>query len=223
MSSSFDDSNSVEVKEDSFHDDSDDPDNPVESKPVANPLQEQSDITQAEVPNDDINTGEKSSQSNKSGSNDTSGKEQTNRHRHKHYHDKKPNQGDQANSEPLQSRPQNVDAGYVAQMKVVLSQTRAAFGDGRWHDCTDEKEVKETIHPIIAENHNLKRRLDLLVKLLAESRYEIRQHRLEFEQCVDVANKLKEMLGEPPIEVKITPDDTITFTNGNESSDSDDI
>lgn len=221
MSSSDDDSKSFELKEDSFQDDSDDPDNPVESK-KADPLQDQSlDLNPNTEPSqENPKVEEKSGQSKKSGSENSSAKDQPARHRHRHYHEKP---AEQADSDVPQIRPQNVDAGYSAQIKMVLSQTKAAYGDGEWHDCTDENEVKETIHPIIAENHNLKRRLDLLVKLLAESRYEIQQNRLEFEQCVEVANKLKEILGEPPIEVRITPDDTITFTHDDDSSYSNDV
>lgn len=82
-------------------------------------------------------------------------------------------------------------------IQIALSGSKLVFtNDGIWRDASDKMELMDSVHPIIAENVNLRRRAELLVRLVAESEYENQQIEAEMKECDELTKKLKEMLGE---------------------------
>ena len=80
------------------------------------------------------------------------------------------------------------------QITLSLSGSKFVFSSGKWIDITDKNEVSSIMHPLVAENMNLKRRYELLLSLLAESDFEIQQNQKELEDVEGVISQLKEIL-----------------------------
>lgn len=82
-------------------------------------------------------------------------------------------------------------------IQIALSGSKLVFtNDGIWRDASDKTELMESVHPIIAENVNLRRRAELLVRLVAKSEYENQQVEAEMKECDELIKQLKAMLGE---------------------------
>lgn len=93
--------------------------------------------------------------------------------------------------------PMNKDAISKNDIQIALSGSKLVFtGDGIWRDASDKIELMESVHPIIAENINLRRRAELLVRLVSESEYENQQIESEMKECDDIIKELKKLLGE---------------------------
>ena len=80
------------------------------------------------------------------------------------------------------------------QITLSLSGSKFVFSSGKWIDITDKNEVSSIMHPLVAENMNLKRRYELLLSLLAESDFEIKKKQKELEDVEGVISQLKEIL-----------------------------
>ena len=105
---------------------------------------------------------------------------------------KKKNISDRVSMEPENSK-KNLKAPSI---QIALSGNKIVYSNGEWHDVTDMKEASEAIHPIVAENISLKKRAELLVRLIAESEYEIQLIQSEMEEVDDIISKFKEIIGE---------------------------
>lgn len=92
-------------------------------------------------------------------------------------------------AQPNMSRPD---------VEICLSGSKLIHGvDGFWHDVTDQGELMNAVHPVIAENMNLRERAKLLVRLVAENEYQNDRVTTEIKECNDVIKELKRLLGEP--------------------------
>ena len=86
--------------------------------------------------------------------------------------------------------------GYAPQIQIALTGNKLAFADGTWQDVSDIGELIDKVHPIVAEKINLQRRAELLVKLIAKSEYESQLIQNEINECDEVINGLKKILGD---------------------------
>ena len=101
--------------------------------------------------------------------------------------------------------------GIVGKKKIAVSPERAArpniqialsgsklvyTSEDTWRDASDQVELQSAIHPVLAENINLKKRAELLVRLVAESQYENQQLEAEMKECDEVIKELRRTLGE---------------------------
>ena len=82
-------------------------------------------------------------------------------------------------------------------IQIALSGSKLVFtAEDAWRDLSDHMELQSAIHPVIAENINLKKRAELLVRLVSESQYENQQLESEMKECDEVIKQLRKFLGE---------------------------
>jgi hypothetical protein len=100
-------------------------------------------------------------------------------------------------------------------INLALSGSKLVYS-GAWQDVSDQADLMRVVHPVIGENISLKRRAELLVRLVAQSEFESQQIDHEIKECDDVIRDLHKMLGddlpeppeeEPPDEDSTTPSD----------------
>ena len=95
------------------------------------------------------------------------------------------------------NEPLSPEKAARANIQIALSGSKLVFtSDGIWRDASDQTELENAVHPILAENIALKKRAELLVKLVAESEYENQQIVGEIKECDEVIKQLRKMLGE---------------------------
>jgi hypothetical protein len=88
------------------------------------------------------------------------------------------------------------DAPGQAAIQICLSGSKIAYANGAWVDVTDREELAGAVHPIAAENISLKKRAELLVRLVAEREYETHQVGDEIVECEEVIRGLLRMIGD---------------------------
>jgi hypothetical protein len=88
------------------------------------------------------------------------------------------------------------EAPVRAAIQITLSGNKIAYANGAWIDVTDPEELAGSVHPIVAENISLKKRAELLVRLVAEREYETHQIEDEIVECDEVIRDLSRMMGD---------------------------
>jgi hypothetical protein len=81
-------------------------------------------------------------------------------------------------------------------IQITLSGNKIAYANGAWIDVTDAEELAGSVHPLVAENMSLKKRAELLVRLIAEREYETHQIEDEIVECDEVIRDLSRMMGD---------------------------
>lgn len=76
-------------------------------------------------------------------------------------------------------------------INFALSGNKFVFQNNKWHDVTDIKEYEGRIHPTIAENISLKKRVELLVDLVAKSQFEANEISKDLEEATEIYEALK--------------------------------
>jgi hypothetical protein len=147
----------------------------------------------------------RSSQSSGLGSNSRSGSKSSPRSsKHSQDGDESPRSNVRLPPAPSQGARPSPSAN--PQIQIALSGSKLIYADNTWTDVSDKAELMRTIHPVIGENMSLKKRAELLVRLVAQSQYETQQIDNEISECDDVIRDLHKMLGDeipeenPPVE-----------------------
>lgn len=108
--------------------------------------------------------------------------------------------------------PKKKGNGYSPQIQISLSGSKLAFANGVWQDVSEIGELVDKVHPIVQESISLKKRAELLVRLIAESEYESQLIQNEMNECDEVIKSLRKVLGE---------DDSTSQTATEEDDDDD--
>ena len=95
--------------------------------------------------------------------------------------------------EPETTKPKRGAPGPTIQL--ALSGNKLVYQNAVWNDVTDFEELQNYIHPTVAENIALKKRVEVLVKLLAESRYKTDCISKDVKEAQNILSDLKEATG----------------------------
>ena len=91
-------------------------------------------------------------------------------------------------------------------INLALSGNKLVYQQAVWNDVTDIEELKKFVHPTVAENISLKKRVEILVKLLAESRYQTECVKKDIKEAQNILSELKESTGVTDNETTIVLD-----------------
>lgn len=80
-------------------------------------------------------------------------------------------------------------------IQIALSGNKLVYQNAVWNDVTDIEELNNYIHPTVAENISLKKRVEVLVKLLSESRYQTDCILKDVKEAQNILADLKEATG----------------------------
>ena len=87
------------------------------------------------------------------------------------------------------------DSTYInSNIQFSLSGNKIIYNNNKWDDVTNFEEIKNNIHPILAENINLKKRRELLVKLVAESEYINQNLEVDINEATQILDELNSNL-----------------------------
>ena len=80
-------------------------------------------------------------------------------------------------------------------IQFALSGNKLIYQQSIWNDVTNIEELNNFIHPTVAENISLKKRVEVLVHLLTESRYQTECIKKDIKEAQDILTELKESTG----------------------------
>ena len=80
-------------------------------------------------------------------------------------------------------------------IQISLSGSKLIYQQSVWNDVTNVEELKNIVHPTVAENTSLKKRVEILVHLLAESRYQTECIKKDIKEAQNILSELKESTG----------------------------
>ena len=80
-------------------------------------------------------------------------------------------------------------------IQISLSGNKFIYQQSVWNDVTSLEELNNFVHPTVAENISLKKRVEILVRLLAESRYQTECIKKDIKEAQDILTELKESTG----------------------------
>ncbi|EAY15302.1 circumsporozoite protein, putative [Trichomonas vaginalis G3] len=98
-------------------------------------------------------------------------------------------------------------------IQAAYTGNKLVYQSSLWNDVTDLKDFENRVHPVVAENMSLKRRLELLVKLVAESRFNVDSLKKDIKEAQDILDELKDSTG-----INM-PEDNATLTETLEKKD----
>jgi hypothetical protein len=76
------------------------------------------------------------------------------------------------------------------QIEVSINGNVLLYEDGAWTDATNPENVPTTVHPAIAENICLKKRVETLIRTAAISEIEVRQLKQEIQEARTILSQL---------------------------------
>jgi hypothetical protein len=75
-------------------------------------------------------------------------------------------------------------------IEVTINGNVLLYEDGAWTDATNPDDVPTTVHPAVAENICLKKRVETLIRTAAISEIEVRQLKQEIQEARTILSQL---------------------------------